>query len=159
MKVTFVVPKDDDQQSKQNQYLQGRIFPPVGLARMAGIAGKHASVTLIDERIETSKPLKCAQIAVIFINSYNQQRACQLAQQYQAKGCLVVMTGPMLSHSIDPAYNTANCLFIGPGEDNISDFLADYTKGKTKRIYRCTSHKMTSEQSNYNSEPSLSLAS
>ena len=159
MKIVFVVPKDDDQHGPQNQYAQGRIFPPVGLARMAGIAGQQATVTLIDERFETSHPDINVQIAIIFINSYNQQRACEFAQYYHAAGCLVVMTGPMLSHSIEPAYNVADCLFIGAGEDNLPGFLADYNKGKTKRVYRCASHETIAGQMKYISESPLSLAS
>jgi len=160
MKIAFVIPKDDDQHNPQNQYAQGRIFPPVGLARMAGIIGKQACVNLIDERIEPTNPALNVQIAIIFINSYNQQRACDLAHYYHATGCLVVMTGPMLSHSIDLADNVADCLFIGSGEDNLSEFLADYRKGKTRRFYRCNGSKATSEQNIYiDDKTPLSLAS
>lgn len=160
MKVAFVIPKDDDQHSPHNQYAQGRIFPPVGLARMAGIVGKQGCVTLIDERIKPNQPKQKAQIAVVFINSYNQQRACELARYYQAMGCIVVMTGPILSHSIDNAYDFADCLFVGAGEDNLPDFLADYSLGKTRRVYRCSGTKTITEQNGSNYEnTALSLAS
>ena len=70
MKIAFVIPKDDDQHNPQNQYAQGRIFPPVGLARMAGIVGRQASVAVVDERIEPTNHSQKAQIAIIFIKLY-----------------------------------------------------------------------------------------
>ena len=69
MKIAFVIPKDDDQHNPQNQYAQGRIFPPVGLARMAGIVGRQASVAVVDESIEPTNHSKKAQISIIFIKS------------------------------------------------------------------------------------------
>lgn len=146
MNLAFVIPKDDDQHGPQNQHTQGRIFPPVGLARMAGIVGKQACVSLIDERIEHKHSVKKAQITIIFINSYNQQRACELARYYHDMGCLVIMTGPMLSHSVDLAYSVADCLFIGAGEDNLPVFLHDYSRGKNKRIYRSSGSQNTGTQ-------------
>lgn len=160
MKVAFVIPKDDDQHETQNQCTQGRIFPPVGLARMAGIAGKLGHIRLIDERIKPNSSLDSPLIAIIFINSYNQQRACDLARCYQAMGCFVVMTGPILSQPIKQEYNFVDCLFIGAGEDNFPDFLADYRKGKIKRYYCHSGQTATAAQKNCISENTyLSLAS
>ena len=160
MKVAFVIPKDDDQHGPQNQYTQGRIFPPAGLARMAGIVGKQARVALIDERMESSHTKQKVQIAIVFINSYNQQRSYELARYYHAMGSIVVMTGPMLSDSIDKAHDYADCLFVGAGEDNLPDFLSDYRKGKTKRYYRSTGIECNSGQNSLiNENTGLRLAS
>ncbi len=141
MKVAFIIPKQDDQHDPQNQSCQDKVFPPVGLARMAGITGKCAHINIVDERLESDCSPQHAHIAVIFINSYNQQRACKLAHLYKSMNCCVVLTGPMLSHSIDRDYKTADCLFIGAGEDNLHEFLSDYQKGKIRRIYRSNSKK------------------
>ena len=160
MKVAFVIPKDDDQHGTQNQYTQGRIFPPVGLVRMAGIAGKQGRIRLIDERIEPNSSVDTPLIAIVFINSYNQQRACDLARCYQAMGCFVVMTGPILSQPIKQEYNFVDCLFIGAGEDNFPHFLADCRKGKTKRYYRHSGQKAKAAPKSCISENTyLSLAS
>ena len=160
MKIAFVIPKDDDQHNPSNQRTQGKIFPPVGLARMVGIAGKQTCVTLSDERLDPTNTVKKAHIAIIFINSYNQQRACDLARHYHDIGCLVVLTGPMLSHSLELDHSAADCLFIGAGEDNLPDFLADYRSGKTRRFYRSDRINTSSKQNEHIFDnTSLSLAS
>ena len=75
------------------------------------------------------------------------------------------MTGPMLSHSVDLAYNVADCLFIGSGEDNLPDFLLDYSRGKNRRIYRnsCSQNASTQRSCDQNGftyeNTALSLAS
>ena len=146
MKVAFIVPKDNDQHSPLSQLAQCRVLPPVGLARMAGMVGKNAKVALVDERIESARHDRNASIAVIFINSYNRQRAYDLASQYRKQGSTVVFTGPVLGDALDSAKQHADCLFIGSGEDNMPAFLADYRKNSVKRFYRnntTTSHTAT----------------
>ena len=63
MKVVFIVPKDNDQHSPLSQFTQCRLFPPVGLARMAGMVGKHGSVFVIDERTESAQHEPQAHVA------------------------------------------------------------------------------------------------
>jgi hypothetical protein len=138
MKVVFIIPKNDDQHQQVNPLTQCRIFPPVGLARMAGIIGRHAMVSLLDERLETDVQSKPTDIAIIFINSYNQQRARDLARSYQSLGSCVVMTGALLSSITDFPSDAADCWFIGSGEDHLAHFLSDYQKGKPKQFYRAT---------------------
>ncbi|KPJ93053.1 MAG: hypothetical protein AMJ55_08840 [Gammaproteobacteria bacterium SG8_15] len=146
MKVVFIVPKSDDQHQQIDPLTQCRIFPPIGLARMAGIIGRHAVVSLLDERLETDAQPEPTDIAIIFINSYNQQRACDLARTYQALGCCVVMTGALLSCITDFPSDAADCWFIGSGEDHLARFLSDYQKGKPKQFYRATGEVTSAAQ-------------
>lgn len=141
MKAAFIIPKNDDQHQQANPETQCRILPPVGLARMAGIMGKQAKVSLLDERITPNIQCQSVQIAIIFINSYNQHRAHDIARHYRAQGSFVVMTGSMLSNTADLPSESADSLFIGSGEEHITKFLADYQTGKTKQFYR--SHTQT----------------
>lgn len=141
MKVVFIVPKDDGQHGTVSQFSQCRIFPPVGLATMAGIAGKKAFVYIVDERLEAARHESQADIAVIFINSYNHQRANDLAIDYHKRGCYVVFTGPVLSRGVEGIDHQADSLFIGTGEEIISEFIADYIAGKTQRLYRVSNRQ------------------
>ena len=102
---------------------------------MAGMVGKQADVSLVDERIESARHERNANIAIIFINSYNQQRAYDLAKKYKTCGSTVVFTGPMLNDASNGAEKHADCLFIGSGEDNLPSFLTDFQKGKSKPFY------------------------
>jgi len=158
MKITFIVPKDHDQHSPLSQFKQCRILPPVGLARMAGCIGKKGQVSLVDERIDKARHENNTQVAIIFINSYNRQRAYDLAAQYRKNGSTVVFTGPVLNHTPDDAARHADCLLLGASEESLAAFLNDYRHGKTKSFYlrlappsHATIHSFT--------KPGLSLAS
>lgn len=136
MKVAFVIPRDNDTHSPLSQFAQCRILPPVGLARMAGQVGKKAYVSVVDERIDDKYHKGNAQIAVIFINSYNRQRAYDVADYYRKCGSTVVFTGPLLNNAMEDAGKYADSLFMGDGGDNMPEFIEDYNRGKVKRFYR-----------------------
>jgi hypothetical protein len=135
MKVAFVIPKYDGRDSALYPSTHCKVFPPIGLARMAGLVGKHGAVHLIDERTNSVQHETQANIAVIFINNYNFQRAYSLADYYHNRGSFVVFTGPRLSHAPNEACKYADCLFIGSGTDCMSNFLTDYMSGTTRRLY------------------------
>lgn len=163
MKITFIIPRDHDSQGPYSQYSQCRILPPVGLAKMAGMVGKKACVTIVDERIDDRKHKGNTQIAVIFINSYNRQRAYDIANYYRACGSKVVFTGPLLSNSPEDAGQHADTLFIGDGGDNMPVFMEDFRKGKVKSFYASRSTISRAHNRNDNVTPfpghNLELAS
>ena len=135
MKVAFVVPKDDGHINPLNGLAQCRLFPPVGLARMAGQVKKHGRSELVDERVGKGKHINDADIAVVFINSYNRNRSYELAKRYNSRGTYVIFTGPVLTQSAEDACEHADCLFIGDGDAILPDFLNDYAAGKLRRLY------------------------
>jgi radical SAM superfamily enzyme YgiQ (UPF0313 family) len=136
MKTTFIVPKDDDRSCPLSQAGFGRVLPPVGLAPMAGLVGRHGAVDLVDERIASARHTFSSDIAVFFINSYNRQRCFELAKLYRQSGSYVVFSGPLLSRDIMEPSNYADSLLQGFGEDYMAEFLSDYKKGKAKCFYR-----------------------
>lgn len=135
MKVAFIVPRDHDQHGPLSEFTQCKIFPPVSLARMAGQAAQHAHVSYLDERADSASDLPQADIAVVFVNSYNRYRAYEIARAYQDKGCFTVFTGPFLSQAPEEACRYAKCVFIGGGEEILPGFLVDYRCGKPRRLY------------------------
>lgn len=135
MKITFIIPKYDSEPGPAQQFAQGRVFPPVALAPMVRLVGKLAGVHVIDERLEATRHANATDIAVIFINNYNQQRARELAIKYQMRGSFVVLTGPNLNLDSLQQGMFANCLFIGSPEDCMRDFLRDYRNAKVMGFY------------------------
>jgi hypothetical protein len=131
MQITFVVAKDNDSASASplSQFTQCRILPPVGLGRMAGLAGKHGSVKLVDERIDSAHHNYRADIAVFIINSYNRDRCLVLSKLYRDAGSYVVFSGPMLAKDLVEPSKYADSLFIGYGEECMAMFLSDYASG------------------------------
>jgi hypothetical protein len=159
MKVAFIIPRDNDNHGPLSQYAQCRVLPPVGLARMAGMIGKKASVSVIDERIDDKHHNGNPHVAVIFINSYNRQRAYDVANYYRQCGSTVIFTGPVLNKAMGDAAKFADCLFVGDSEENMPSFLNDFYRGKTKQVYQ--HYVNVSHRGNVAAFPgsSLSLAS
>ncbi len=144
MKITFVVPKDEDRTNPLSQFSQCRILPPVGLGRMAGLAGKHASVVLVDERIESAHDNYRADVAVFIINSYNRERCLVLAKLYRDAGSYVVFSGAMLAKDAVELAKLADSLLVGYGEECIAEFLHDYRQGTPKLFYHSANKAKTS---------------
>lgn len=135
MKTTFIVPKDDDRTYSLNPSAAARVFPPNGLARMAGLVGRQGGVALVDERIGSAHHVYNTDIAVFFINSYNRQRCFELAERYRLSGVYVVFTGPLLAGDPEQALVHADSLLLGFGEECLAEFLSDYKRGKAKCFY------------------------
>ena len=133
MNIQFIIPQDDGiNQSQAN----ARLFPPAGLAKMAGVAGCQAQINVIDERLNSAKRQHRATIAVIFITAYNQQRALRLSKLYRALGSFVVLSGKILESIQSNIDLRGQCLFIGNNPFIMAEFLADFSLGKTRPIYR-----------------------
>lgn len=159
MKIAFIVPRDHDPEGPLSEFVQSRIFPPISLARMAGQAARQAHVTFLDERIDPAQHLPQADIAVVFINSYNRYRAYQVARHYRERGGLVVFTGPLLSQAPEEACRYADCVFIGAGEEILPGFLADYRHAKPRRLYASANRQAAPPTGNgVNAALALSLA-
>jgi hypothetical protein len=132
MKTTFIIPKDDGEVTLLNQTAFGRIFPPSGLARMAGIAGRYGSVALVDERMSSVRHSCNTDAAIFFINSYNRQRCLSLAELYGQSGSHVVLTGPVAAIQLS---DYAHTILLGFGEDCLAEFLSDYKQGGAQCFY------------------------
>jgi len=135
MKIKFIVPDDYERGGRFDQMGEGRVFAPIGLAKMAAIASSQHEVSYHDERIEKVNHALQADVVIIFINSYNRLQAYNLAKYYRTKGSYVVFTGAILEHSPEDAYGKADCLFIGAGQEIMQKFLDDYSNGKKCRSY------------------------
>ena len=139
MQISFIIPTDHDRQNPRHQLLQSRVLPPAGLARMAGHAGKVANINVIDERAEKSEHSRITDIAIIFINSYNQERAIELARHYRLRGSNVVFTGPMLTPASTDLNRWAHTLFLGAGEEILPRYLWDIKSGVPRKVYNALS--------------------
>lgn len=132
MKIKFIVPSNLDQADHMRD---GRIFPPMALAKMKSIASATHTVSYLDERTMLVNHDSHADVVVIFISDYTRFRAYTLAKSYRASGSYVVFTGAILEKSPEDAFNNADCLFIGSGEEIMPRFLADIKNGRKRRLY------------------------
>jgi radical SAM superfamily enzyme YgiQ (UPF0313 family) len=112
------------------------LFPPLGLATLAGYLPDEDEVTLQDEHVETLDLDDEPDLVVIQVYITSARRAYQIADRYRAKGAFVALGGLHVTSLPDEAAAHADAIFIGPGEDIWPAFLSDYRAGRPGKLYR-----------------------
>ncbi len=112
------------------------LFPPLGLATLAGYLREDDQVTLTDEHVEELALDDEPDLVVLqaYITSAN--RAYRIADHYRRRGVRVVIGGLHATSLPDEAAAHADTVFVGPGEDTWPEFLADLRAGRPGRLYR-----------------------
>jgi radical SAM superfamily enzyme YgiQ (UPF0313 family) len=112
------------------------LFPPLGLATLAGHLSPDDEVVLHDEHVERLR-LDDDRPDLVVIQAYitSARRAYELADAYRARGVHVAMGGLHVTSLPDEAAAHADTVFVGPGEDTWPRFLADFRRGDPQRRY------------------------
>lgn len=111
------------------------LFPPLGLATLAGYLDDEFEVTLEDEHVEALKLTDAPDLVVIQVYITSARRAYQLADLYRQRGSYVVLGGLHVTSLPDEAAAHADSIFLGPGEDIWPAFIADYRAGRPRKVY------------------------
>jgi radical SAM superfamily enzyme YgiQ (UPF0313 family) len=114
------------------------LFPPLGLATLAGYLDEGDEVTIEDEHVEPIDLHDAPDIVVIQVYITSAYRAYALADHYRAKGAHVCLGGLHVTSLPEEAARHADTIFLGPGEDTWPAFLADFRAGRPGAIYRST---------------------
>lgn len=112
------------------------LFPPLGLATLAGYVDDDATVEIQDEHVEVLDLDDAPDLVVIQVYITSARRAYALADSYRRRGVRVALGGLHVTSQPDEALQHADHIFIGPGEDTWPQFLADLKRGHPERIYR-----------------------
>src|SRR5512146_1125885 len=105
------------------------LFPPLGLATLAGYLDGTDEVTLQDEHVERRDLDDEPELVVLQVYITSASRAYALADPYRAKGAYVALGGLHVTSLPHEAALHADSICIGPGEDTWPSFLADYRAG------------------------------
>src|SRR5215212_2984466 len=136
MKAKMILPALTEAKSPFFRPVKYSLFPPLGLATLAGYFDDSVEVTLQDEHVEAIKLDDCPDLVVIQVYITSARRAYQLADHYRRRGSYVVLGGLHVTSLPDEAAPHADTIFLGPGEDTWPAFLADYRAGHPSKIYR-----------------------
>lgn len=119
------------------------LFPPLGLATLAGYLRDDDEVRILDEHVE---PLRLdddrPDLAVIQPYITSARRAYALADAYRARGVHVALGGLHVTSLPDEAAQHADTVFVGPGEDTWPVFLADFRRREPRRRYDSTTRTL-----------------
>jgi radical SAM superfamily enzyme YgiQ (UPF0313 family) len=114
------------------------LFPPLGLATLAGYLDPDDEVVIQDEHVETLDLDDEPDIVVIEAYITSAHRAYRYADHYRARGAYVCLGGLHPTSMPEEAAAHADSVFCGPGEDTWPAFLRDFRAGRPGPLYSST---------------------
>jgi radical SAM superfamily enzyme YgiQ (UPF0313 family) len=136
MKVKMILPALTEATSPFWRPIKYSLFPPLGLATLAGYLRDDDEVTLQDEHVEKLKLDDEPDLVVIQVYITSAYRAYELADHYRQKGAHVCLGGLHVTSLPHEAIEHADTIFLGPGEDTWPEFLNDFRAGRPGRVYQ-----------------------
>jgi radical SAM superfamily enzyme YgiQ (UPF0313 family) len=138
MKVKMILPALTEATSPFFRPIKYSLFPPLGLATLAAYLDPDDEIEIQDEHVERLHLDDNPDLVVIQVYITSAYRAYLLADHYRRKGAHVALGGLHVTSMPDEAAPHADTIFLGPGEDTWPEFLADFKRGETRRLYRST---------------------
>jgi radical SAM superfamily enzyme YgiQ (UPF0313 family) len=138
MRVKMILPALTEATSPLFRPIKYSLFPPLGLATLAGYLPADAEVTIEDEHVEQVRLDDAPDLVVIQAYITSARRSYELADHYRRRGARVVIGGLHPTSLPDEAAAHADTVFIGPGESTWPRFLADLAAGSPARRYTST---------------------
>jgi radical SAM superfamily enzyme YgiQ (UPF0313 family) len=142
MKVKMILPALTEATSPFFRPIKYSLFPPLGLATLAGYLRDDDEVEIQDEHVEPLHIEDAPDLVVIQVYITSASRAYRLADHYRRRGAYVVLGGLHVTSLPEEAARHADTIFLGPGEDTWPRFLADFRLGQPERIYRSTTRTL-----------------
>jgi len=136
MNVKMILPALTEATSPFWRPIKYSLFPPLGLATLAGYLPADANVIIQDEHVERLDLTDTPDLVVIQVYITSAKRAYRLADLYRARGSYVCLGGLHVTSLPEEAAAHADSIFIGPGEDTFARFLADFKRRRPERVYR-----------------------
>ncbi len=141
MRVTMILPALTEATSPLFRPIKYSLFPPLGLATLAGYLGGDDEVRILDEHVEPIDAFVAGDhpdIVVIQVYITSARRSYELADAYRARGVFVALGGLHVTSLPDEAAAHADAIFLGPGEDTWPRFLDDFRRGEPAGRYVST---------------------
>ena len=135
MKVKLILPALTEAISPYWRPIKYSLFPPLGLATLAGYLDEGDQVTMEDEHVQPLFLDDCPDLVAIEVYITSSYRAYALADYYRSRGAYVALGGLHVTALSEEAARHADTIFTGPGEDTWPAFLADFRKGHPAKIY------------------------
>ena len=114
------------------------LFPPLGLATLAGYLDPDVDVTIHDEHVERVHLDDAPDLVVIQAYITSARRSYEIADHYRGQGSYVVIGGLHPTSLPEEAAAHADTVFVGPGEDTWPRFLEDVAAGHPAARYTST---------------------
>jgi len=138
MRVKMILPALTEAHSPFFRPIKYSLFPPLGLATLAGYFRDDDEVSLHDEHVESVDLDDAPDLVVIQVYITSAARAYRIADHYRQRGAYVALGGLHVTSLPDEAAAHADTIFLGPGEDTWPAFLSDFRARRPAPLYRST---------------------
>ena len=138
LRVKFILPALTEATSPFWRPVKYSLFPPLGLATLAGYLTPDDRATLEDEHVQPLTLDDAPDLVVIQVYITNAYRAYRLADLYRSRGSFVALGGLHVTSLPEEAAPHADAIFLGPGEQTFPQFLADFRAGRAAAGYVST---------------------
>ncbi|GAB2868935.1 radical SAM protein [Actinoallomurus bryophytorum] len=135
MRVKMILPALTEATSPFFRPIKYSLFPPLGLATLAGHLDPGDDVTITDEHVQEVDTSNEPDLVVIQVYITSARRAYELADLYRAKGVYVCLGGLHVTSLPEEAARHADTIFCGPGEDIWPAFLSELRRGCPRSRY------------------------
>ncbi len=136
MKVKMILPALTEAKSPFWRPIKYSLFPPLGLATLAGYLPRDWKIDLQDEHVEKLDLDDEPDLVVIQAYITSAKRSYTIADHYRRKGAHVALGGLHVTSLPEEAMRHADTIFLGPGEDTWPTFVNHYLQGRPERVYR-----------------------
>src|SRR5690348_9307525 len=141
MRVTMILPALTEATSPLFRPIKYSLFPPLGLATLAGYLNPGDEVRILDEHVERIADRVAddrPDLVVIQVYITSARRGYELADRYRERGVFVALGGLHVTSLPDEAAAHADAIFLGPGEDTWPRFLEDFRRKEPQPRYIST---------------------
>lgn len=138
MKVKMILPALTEAESPFWRPIKYSLFPPLGLATLAGYLDMDDEVEIQDQHVEELNLNDMPDLVVIQVYITNAYRAYKIADHYRNKGIYVILGGLHVTSLPEEAKPHADSIFIGPGEQTFPQFLKDFKNKLPLKVYNST---------------------
>lgn len=135
MRVKFILPALTEARSPYWRPIKYSLFPPLGLATLAGYLRDDDEAEIQDEHVEELRLDDRPDLVVIQVYITNAYRAYRIADACRKRGIYVCLGGLHVTSLPEEAAPHADSIFIGPGEDTFPRFLEEFRAKRPKPVY------------------------
>lgn len=136
MRVKLILPRFTHAQAVGPRRIKYSLWPPIGLATLAGYAAADDEVWIEDENVEPLGLDDDPDIVGISTHVSSASRAYEIADHYRRRNVHVALGGLHATAMPAEALRHADTVFVGPAEDTWPRFLGHLRARAPRRIYR-----------------------
>ncbi len=142
MKVKLILPSLDESKDYKTRPIKYSLFPPIGLATLAGHFSEDDELVLVDQHVEKLSLDDNPDMVLIQVYITNAYRAYRIADLYRKRGAFVLLGGLHVTALPEEAQPHADVIFIGPADESLPRFLRDFKKGNYSKRYISTERQI-----------------